>query len=69
LSKLTTFTNLKAQLANAGNVGHIYPEFKAFSVKEVRQFLGLSIWQGINPSPRVEMKLRSAFEDHVQGNQ
>jgi hypothetical protein len=68
LSKLTTFTNLKAQLANAGSAGEVYPDFQAFSVKEVRQYLGLSIWQGLNPSPQIEMKLKSAFEDPLQGS-
>jgi Transposase IS4 len=68
MSMLTTFTNLKASLANAGNTGNCYPEWTPFSVKEVRQFLGVQIWHGLSPSPRVEMKFKSSFEEPVQGN-
>ena len=66
--QLTMFTNLKAQLANAGPGGTCYPEWTPFSVKEIRQFLGVYIWNGINPSPRIEMQLKSPFDDPVHGN-
>jgi hypothetical protein len=69
MHQLTVFTNLKALSANAGKGGSCYPDFEPFTVKQIRQFLGVSIWQGLNPSPRVEMKFASSFEDPVQGNQ
>jgi Transposase IS4 len=67
--QLTVFTNLKAQLANAGRGGTCYPDWSPFTVKDVRQFLGLYIWNGINPSPRIDMQLKPAAEDPVHGNQ
>jgi Transposase IS4 len=67
--QLTIFTNLKGQLANAGRGGTCYPEWTIFSVKEIRQFLGLYIWNSINPSSRLEMQLKSPFKDPVHGNQ
>ena len=69
MDRITLHTNMKAQLANAGREGSCYPDYTPFSVKEVRQFLGLQIWQGLHPSPRIEMQLKSAFEDPLQGNQ
>jgi len=49
----TTFTNCKAWLANAGQGGLIYQDFKEFSAKEVKQFLALYILQGLSPSPQI----------------
>jgi Transposase IS4 len=69
IDRLTVYTNLKAQLANAGPGGSCYLDWTPFNVKEIRQFLGVYIWNGISPSPRIDMKLNSPFEDPVQGNQ
>jgi hypothetical protein len=68
MSMLTTFANIKAQLANAGNTGNCYPEFTSFTVKEVRQFLGLQMWQGLAPSLCMEMKLKLAYDNPMQGS-
>jgi hypothetical protein len=47
MSLLTTLTNLKAQLANAGPGGVCYPA--DFTVNEVRQHLGLyDVLNGLN---------------------
>ena len=62
-----TWTNLKATLAGAEPDGTIYKEFKAFSVKEVMQHLGLYIFNGLTPSPRVEYKFKSHQDDVVHG--
>ncbi|MGL5935534.1 MAG: hypothetical protein ACRCZI_07915, partial [Cetobacterium sp.] len=69
MDRLTVYSNLKAQLANAGPGGSCYKDWTPFNVKEIRQFLGLYIWNGISPSPRIDMKLKSPFEDPVHGNQ
>jgi hypothetical protein len=68
MDKLTIYTNLEAQLANAGPRGSCYKDFTQFNVNKIRQFLGLYIWNGISPSPRINMKLKSPFEDPVHGN-
>jgi Transposase IS4 len=69
MDRLTIFTNLKAQLANAGRGGTCYKDWTPFCVKEIRQFLGLYIWNGINPSPQIDMQLRPPSEDPVHGSQ
>ena len=46
-------TNTKALLANAGQEGFPYPDFKTFKVKELRQHIGVVMLQGIAPSPQV----------------
>ena len=59
---------MKASLASAGIDGTCYEEFKPFSVKEIRQHLGLYILQGLNPSPRIEMKFKPQREDMIHGS-
>jgi len=68
MDQATTYSNLKAQLSNAGNGGTNYKDFKPFTCKEIRQFLGLYIFNGLSPSPRMEMKFKPQQYDPVQGN-
>ena len=68
MDQATMYSNLKAQLSNAGAGGTNYKDFKAFTCKEIRQFLGLYIFNGLSPSPRMEMKFKSQQHDPVQGN-
>jgi hypothetical protein len=44
MHSLCSMTNLKANLANAGPGGTCYRTFVPFTVKEIRQHLGLYIW-------------------------
>jgi hypothetical protein len=53
---------------NAGQRGFLYPDFTPFLVKEIEMFLGLYIFNGLTPSPHVELKFKSEKEDLVQGN-
>mmetsp|Transcript_25091 Transcript_25091/g.54722 ORF Transcript_25091/g.54722 Transcript_25091/m.54722 type:complete len:1026 (-) Transcript_25091:83-3160(-) len=62
------YTNTKAMLANAGPGEAIYPDYVNFTPKEIRQHLALYMFQGLNPSPQVEMKFKSQRQDEVQGN-
>ena len=66
--QIQMWTNLKASLAGAGPGGTCYKEFKPFSVTEIRQYFGLYILQGLNPSPQIEWKLRPQREDKIHGN-
>jgi len=68
MDQATTYTNLKAQLGNAGAGGTNYKDFKPFSCKDIRQYLGLYIINGLSPSPRMEMKFKPQAVDPVQGN-
>jgi len=64
----TKYTNSKAMLANAGPGGQVYPDFRPFTMREIRQHLGIYILQGLNPSPRIEMKFKPDFADVVHGS-
>jgi hypothetical protein len=62
------WTNMKAQLMNAGQAGFLYPDFKSFSVGEIEMFRGLYIFNGLALSPRVEQKFKTQQQDPVHGN-
>ena len=67
----TSYTNTKAIMENAGEIGNsngLYPDFVPFTCKELRQHIGVRILHGICPTPRLEMKFRSTQEDEVNGN-
>ena len=67
-STWTTFTNMKAMLANAGQEGEIYPDFTRFTTNELRKHLGVYIFHGLCPSPEIGMKFRGQRVDDVNGN-
>ena len=62
------FTNMKAMSLGAGVPGGVYPNFKSFSYQEIEHFIGLYVIQGLNPSPRIEMKFSSQQTDPLQGS-
>ena len=64
----TSYTNKKALIANAGQEGGMYPDFKPFSPKWIKQFIGLYILHGLSPSPQVKMKFKPQHEDPINGN-
>ena len=64
----TTYTNTRALLSNAGQQGHLYPEFQPFSPADIKQFVTLYILQGLSPSPQIKMKFQPQHEDPVNGN-
>ena len=68
LAQWTTFSNLKASLSNAGPEGVVYPDFVPFTVEDIRQNIGIYFFNGLNPSPQVEMKFKHPSQDPVHGN-
>jgi hypothetical protein len=64
----TSYTNVKALKANAGNKGRIYPDFIPFKPDELRQHIGVYILHGLSPSPQLTMKFQSQNVDPVNGN-
>ena len=66
--QITSWTNLKAELAGAGPDGTCHKDFKRFSVNEIRQHFGLYVLQGLNPSPRAEWKFNKQQHDKVHGS-
>jgi hypothetical protein len=55
-------------MSQAGQGGGIYEDFKHFLVHESCQHLGLYIFNGLNPTPRVELKFGSSFQDELHGS-
>ena len=64
----TKWTNAKGILANFGEIGGPYPTWKPFCVEEVKGFIALYIFNGINISPQMQYKSRSQEQDSVNGN-
>ena len=60
---LTKWTNLKAMLVGAGKSGTYYTDCVPFSVEELREHVGLYVFHGLSPSPRIEFKFRSQHKD------
>ena len=65
---LTKWTNLKSTLAGADKGGTYYTDCVPFSVEEIREHVGLYVFHGLSPSPRIELKFRSQHQDKVHGN-
>jgi len=57
---------LKAHLAGAGKGGTCCEDFTPFSMKEIRQHVGLYIFHGISPSPRIEQNFKPQKQDPLQ---
>ena len=62
-----SWTNTKARMQNAG-LGGRYPDFKDFTLDELMKHTILYLFQGLSPSPQVEMKFKSSVEDPINGN-
>ena len=67
--QFTKWTNQKAHHSGAseGSTGY-YKTFKYFSIHKIQQHMGLYIWHGLQPSPRVEYKFSSPQNDPLHGN-
>ena len=59
---LAIWTNIKVKLAGAGPGGSYYPDFKDFTVLEIRQHMSIYILNGLSPSPRLEMKFNTPLQ-------
>ena len=68
LELFTKWTNMKAILAGAGEGGTCYRDFHPFTVEEIQQHLGLYVFNGVAPSPRIELKFKPQRDDKVHGN-
>ena len=62
------WTNMRAIKENAGLGGKYSKDWKPFTLDEMMKHLGLYLFQGLSPSPQVEMKFCSQQEDPVNGN-
>ena len=67
MENVLSWTNTKAQMQNAG-LGGKYKDFTNFTLAELLRHFGLYLFQGLSPSPQIEMKFKSTTEDPVNGN-
>jgi hypothetical protein len=63
-----TWMNHKEILTNTAPDGDWYREWSPFTMKDIHQFLGLKIFHGLSPSPRLEWKFKSQCNDSVNEN-
>ena len=56
-SSWTSYTNTNALMQNPGVEVEIYPDFKPFIPKELREHLGVYIVHGLSLTPELNMKL------------
>jgi len=68
ISDITSFTNKKAYLFNAGRGGTQYPKFTPFSVDETMRHIGLYMLNGLCFSPQVETKFDSQERNQTNSN-
>ena len=52
---------------NAGKGGTLYPHYNPFTVDEVMKHIGIYIWNGLSPSPQIDMKFQSSQISEVNG--
>jgi hypothetical protein len=55
-------------LSFAGEKNYPYPDFKPFTVGELKQHLALYVVNGLCPSPQAEMKFQPQSVDPLNGN-
>ena len=60
LEKVLSWTNFQARVLESAGLGGKYAHFTDFSLKEMKQHMDLYLFQGLSPSPQVEMKFASS---------
>ena len=55
-------------LANAGQKGETYPDFKPSTLTELRKHIGVYFVHGLSPSPSVSHKFQSQADNPINGN-
>ena len=53
---------------NAGKGGTLYPHYNPFTVDEVMKHIGIYIWNGLSPSPQIDLKFQSSQINEVNGS-
>ena len=64
----TTWTNIKAILANIGQKKNLYPTFVSFTYKDIEQHITLYMLQGIASAPHQHFRLEYHGTDPGHGN-
>mgnify|MGYP003326642903 FL=1 len=68
IADITSWTNKKAFLMNAGQGGTEYKDFEPFAIEEMLRHFGLYMLNGIAPSPQIESKFLPQENDQAHGN-
>ena len=68
MADLTTWSNKKAYLCNAGEGGTQYSDWTKVTVDEVMAFHGLYMHNGLSPLPQVEKKFEHPKKNEVNGS-
>jgi len=63
-----SYTNTKALLANAGQKGKLYPDYKPFTCNKLKKHIGVVLLNGISPFPQISLKFHNQKADFVNGN-
>ena len=69
MSNWTSYTNMKASIANAGEEGHIFAgKYKTFKNNDLAQIIGVYILDGLATSYRLIQKMQSKSKQRNHGN-
>ena len=63
--ELTVWTNTKAVMLNDGVGGGKYSQFCNFAKEKIVNHLGLYLLHSIPPTPQIDMKFKSVYEDQI----
>ena len=64
---LTKWTNLKVTVADYGPGGVFYHDLHPFSVRKIRQYIGLYFFHGLTPSTHIENNFKPHQEVRCMG--
>ena len=68
ISQAVKWTNTRGDIEKAADPDGKYNDFQHFDVEELMKHVGLILFQGLSPSPQVEMKFSSQVQDPLNGN-
>ena len=67
MEKVLSWTNMRACVENA-SLGGKYNDFVNFTLDELLKHTAIYLFQGLSPSPQIEMKFHPQRDDPVNGN-
>ncbi len=69
ISDWTAYSNTKAMMCNAGELGHIFAgKFKPFKNEDILQMIGVYIIDGLAPCPQLIQKMQPQEKQPTHGN-
>ena len=69
ISNWTKYSNMKAQMDNAGEPGHRFAgKFEHFTTQSICRMMGVYVIDGLAPSPQLMQKMQPQSKDRTHGN-